>query len=1035
MDTVTRPRSWLNPPAFPADQEKTRVAGVLHTVLLTVLAGLGVYIVFIWTLNLSALRLILIAPLSLIVLALLFVMRRGHVYLASIALCSCLWAAATAGCLIAGGVRAPVFSGYVIVVLVAGMLLGWRSAVGFAGLSLVTSLALLYASNTDLVPTTLYVTTNTTIWITQIVFLLWGTMLLCLARRSEDDALQRVRSELAERKRAEAALRESEARYERLAEAAFEGIGFCDNHIIFDTNARLATMLGYTPDELIGIPTEQLVAPESRDLVRRRVQTGYQGMYEHLAQRKDGSVFPVEVRSRYAQHQGRRIRITVVRDNSERIATQHALSQSELRFRVAFHANPTPQLLTRAADGLIIDANAAYERLVGYTRDDLLGKLTTDLTVWVEWDREHLLDELRSSGRIADRATQVRTRSGDICDIILSMEEVQIGEAACHLSVMLDITKRKQAEQEIGLLQSTALAIGEAANPQIAFGVALEKVCEATGWFFGQGWTPCTDGSQLEHSGAWYSCAPGKEAFRRHSEALVFPPGVGLPGRVWQSKHAAWVQDVTVDANFPRAEMAREVGFKAGMAFPVLAGEEVVAVMEFFVVESRAEDARLVKLVSAVAAQLGTAIQRKRAEDELQRSAKRLRSLHEIDLAILAARSPEAISEGALERMWHLVPYQWASVSLFDFADREVMTLASRGTTRIDSSVGKRVSLAAFPDNELILEELRQGQVRIVEDIGTLPPASAEAQLLHAQGVRSFTIIPLLSRGELVGALLLGMDRPGPFAPDAIDVAQEVGSQLAVAIQQARLFAQVRAGHQRLQSLSRQLIQAQEAERRRIARELHDEIGQALALIKLNIRAVQQMARTLDLAPRLEQSLGIIEATLLRVRALALDLRPAMLDDLGLVAALRWYLDQQAQASGLVAELRAETNGHRLPSEIETVCFRVVQEALTNILRHAHAHRVQIEIEQSATTIQLVIQDDGAGFDAQQKVIQGTHSRSGGLLGMHERVALAGGQLTIESAPASGTTIHVWIPLESQLSGIPPAGEEAPDVIDPRSIG
>src|SRR5439155_7579630 len=159
------------------------------------------------------------------------------------------------------------------------------------------------------------------------------------------------------------------------------------------------------------------------------------------------------------------------------------------------------------------------------------------------------------------------------------------------------------------------------------------------------------------------------------------------------------------------------------------------------------------------------------------------------------------------------------------------------------------------------------------------------------------------------------------------------------------------AANTRLYTLSRRLLTAQEDERRRIARELHDEIGQALALVKLNIRAVQRTAGATDLTPRLEQSLGVIEAALLRVRALALDLRPSVLDDLGLVAALQWYLDQQAHLAGLATKVITATAVDRLPTEIETVCFRVVQEALSNVVRHAQAHSFRVTVEQQDTAV------------------------------------------------------------------------------------
>jgi PAS domain S-box-containing protein len=291
-------------------------------------------------------------------------------------------------------------------------------------------------------------------------------------------------------RQAQAALKESEERYARLADATFEGIGFCEDDIIFDANERLAEMLGYTRHELIGIPTEQLVAPRSREQVRRRVLSGYQKLYEHLALHKDGSVFPVEVRSRSLSYRGRAIRVTVVRDMRERVAAQHALAASELRFRSAFHANPTPQILTHADDGTFLDVNVAYERLLGWSRDELLGKRTNELPIWVNLDRAKLLDTVAAAGRLRDWPTQVRDKAGALHDLILSIEPVQLGDAPCWLCVMIDVTARLAAEQALArserifkeLVQSLNAVVWEADAQTFMFSFVSEQAEKLLGY-------------------------------------------------------------------------------------------------------------------------------------------------------------------------------------------------------------------------------------------------------------------------------------------------------------------------------------------------------------------------------------------------------------------------------------------------------------------------------------------------------------------------------------------------------------------------
>lgn len=189
------------------------------------------------------------------------------------------------------------------------------------------------------------------------------------------------------------------------------------------------------------------------------------------------------------------------------------------------------------------------------------------------------------------------------------------------------ITERKRYEEEIRLLQTITLAAGEAEDLRSALGVTLQKVCEATGWVLGEAWVPCTDCKQLEFSAAWYTNETGLGEFKEESKKYKFFSGNGLPGRVWSSKQPAWVRDVTADTNFPRAQLARKAGLKAAMAIPVFSGDEVVAVIDFFVRERREEDERMVSLVTSIASQLGSLIHRKQMEEELRKSEERYRSI------------------------------------------------------------------------------------------------------------------------------------------------------------------------------------------------------------------------------------------------------------------------------------------------------------------------------------------------------------------------------------------------------------------------
>jgi len=206
---------------------------------------------------------------------------------------------------------------------------------------------------------------------------------------------------------------------------------------------------------------------------------------------------------------------------------------------------------------------------------------------------------------------------------------------------------------------------------------------------------------------------------------------------------------------------------------------------------------------------------------------------------------------------------------------------------------------------------------------------------------------------------------------------------------------------QQLEALSRQLIEAQETERRAVARELHDDFGQVLTALRLNLQRLEFDA---------SESVDLVDGAIARMRDLAQALRPPLLDELGLEEALRWYVAHEAKRAGLAFHLAIAPLGHRPPPAVEMTCFRVAQEALTNVIRHAQAHLVEVELSNADHTLQLVVHDDGRGFDvaaARKRAIEG---ESQGLLSMQERVTLAGGTLDIDSAAGRGTSVRVHLP-------------------------
>lgn len=225
--------------------------------------------------------------------------------------------------------------------------------------------------------------------------------------------------------------------------------------------------------------------------------------------------------------------------------------------------------------------------------------------------------------------------------------------------------------------------------------------------------------------------------------------------------------------------------------------------------------------------------------------------------------------------------------------------------------------------------------------------------------------------------------------------------------------AELSSANHSLRELSSRLMHVQEEERRQLARDLHDEIGQLLTALKIDLQGLQHGGVDPP-SDSLTDSLDLVDRLLTQVRTLALDLRPSILDDLGLVSALRWHANRQAERNGWTLSFSAKGMARRVPVSIEVACFRVVQEALTNVARYARAKTVDLTLRRQEQEVTFVIQDDGVGFDVMLARQRARGGQSIGLIGMQERVRLAGGTLMISSVPGQGTRLQLRFPLTEQ---------------------
>jgi PAS domain S-box-containing protein len=242
----------------------------------------------------------------------------------------------------------------------------------------------------------------------------------------------------------------------------------------------------------------------------------------------------------------------------------------------------------------------------------------------------------------------------------------------------------------------------------------------------------------------------------------------------------------------------------------------------------------------------------------------------------------------------------------------------------------------------------------------------------------------------------------------AEEALQETVQRLNILVDSnAQLLEQVRAGSERLQSLSHRLVETQESERRQIARELHDEVGQLLTRLDLMLKLIARSSVE-RIPERLSEAQALVSELTMCVRELSLDLRPAMLDDLGLLPALLWHFARYTAQTGVRVSLEHTGLEQRFPADVETAAYRIVQEALTNVARHAGVSEATVRLWANSDRLHIQVEDQGAGFDPRAALAA---SVSSGLVGMRERATLAGGQLMIEAAPGSGAHLMVEFPL------------------------
>jgi signal transduction histidine kinase len=381
------------------------------------------------------------------------------------------------------------------------------------------------------------------------------------------------------------------------------------------------------------------------------------------------------------------------------------------------------------------------------------------------------------------------------------------------------------------------------------------------------------------------------------------------------------------------------------------------------------------------------------------------------------------VRESETQAFYGLLRAEMDAVSVEDLLRRFIGTL----TRAFRAQAGRLIPILEPPQLEARLLK-RLSRPRYIR------AGSLEEELIVDAGMRglyqSYWSIPFFSGARLAGVTQFGFPTPYNWLPRELDLLEAFAERCLRAAERTRLLQELAAREEQVRALAGHLMQAEEEERRRISRELHDEAGQSLLFLRLQLELLEKAAPP-ELQAWLGDARGVAEGIIVEIRRLIAALSPSVLEQLGLAAAVRQLSVRFRKLYALKLQLRLEPPKVRLPLQAEATLYRVVQECYQNIAKHSRASRVNVSLTSTDRSLELSIEDDGVGFDVDAAAEQ---RQSFGLKGMRERIALLGGRLEIRSRPGHGTAVVVQLPIPSP-SGSSMEGEygKNPNASDRRS--
>ncbi|MCH8055141.1 MAG: GAF domain-containing protein [Deltaproteobacteria bacterium] len=569
--------------------------------------------------------------------------------------------------------------------------------------------------------------------------------------------------------------------------------------------------------------------------------------------------------------------------------------------------------------------------------------------------------------------------------------------------------------REQAVLNTIAMATSQSLDLNELLQTALDKVLEVTG----------RDGGYIRLKDSVTGeiiLAAHRGISEEYAQALLYrrTPG-GKSDQVFESGEPLVVNDPE-GANL-KEETRREGRSSIGW-FPLKARGKVVGILNVSTSQPRSFEPREVELLLAIGHVIGVGLENARLFEEVHRKSRELEALVKINRDVAALLDRETLLPRIAEEARRILKVDVASFRLIEgktmvragYAGK-VDLMGLRPMLHLNESITGRIIRKARP---IAIQHLQE-EPAIIEE---------HRKLLRKSGYHSFLGVPLLVGGQIIGAINFYSKEEREFHPEEINLITAFADQAAIAVENARLYAQtkeqatqlekdiierkqaeeeLRRSREQLRHLARHIQSVREVERSSIAREIHDELGQALTGLKMDLSWLRKKLSKdrHSLLVKTKSMLNLIDQTIQTVRKISTELRPGALDELGLAAAIEWQFQEFQNRTGIKGAVRSHLEEIHSDQARSTAVFRIFQEALTNIARHAKATRVNISLQEEGGSMILQVTDNGRGIK-ESKIFDG---KSLGLLGMRERALPLGGEVAISGRRGEGTTVTVRIPL------------------------